>query len=422
MEVIEEPAAAPAAVIASQPRQRPWAVFASASFRKLWAAATLSLFGYFFSYIAQAWLVLQLTGSSVALGGVLVVGAVPRALLMAVGGAVTDRLSPRVTMIVSMGLRALLVAPFSLLVISGHAQMWQVYVIALVMGVGDAFFTPARQSILPSVVADSELEPGNAVLMITGQGALIFGPVLAGLIVAAVGTGWAFAGDAFFFAVGFLFVLWLPSSAIPAGKQGSSGGLLRQIGDGLRYAWNDYAIRLTLFVIAVVDFAANGAIAVGLPVLAHGRFSAGAPGLGVLFAAWGIGATVGAIGAGVVPPPKRMGLLIVALCAWLGLGIGGVGLVPSLLPASVLMGITGIGTGVVNTYGMSWLQRRTDRGMQGRVMSLIMLASVGLTPVGYAASGFAAQLNPTLLFVIAGGMMLVTAVGAVSNSRVRSLT
>lgn len=423
MEVLEKPAAAPAAVIATQPRRRPWAVFASGSFRKLWAAATLSLFGYFFSYIALAWLVLQLTGSGVALGGVLVVGAVPRALLMAVGGAVTDRLSPRVTMIASMGLRALFVAPFSLLVISGHVQMWQVYLIALVMGVGDAFFSPARQAILPSVVADTELEAGNAVLMIAGQASLVIGPVLGGLIVATLGTGWAFAGDAFFFAIGLLFVLWLPASpAHAAGKQMASGGLIRQIGDGLRYAWNDYAIRLTLLVIAVVDFAANGAIGVGLPVLAHGRYGAGATGLGVLFAAWGVGATLGAIGAGVVPPPKRMGLLIVALCAWLGLGIAGVGLVPTLLPASVLMGISGIGTGVVNTYGMSWLQRRTDPRMQGRVMSLIMLASVGLTPVGYAASGFVAQVNPTALFLIAGGMMLATAVAAVLNSRVRSLT
>ena len=424
MELLDETTGAtPVAPATQLPRQRPWAVFASASFRKLWVAATLSLFGFFFSYIAEAWLVLQLTGSSIALGSVLVVGAVPRALLMVVGGAVTDRLSPRVTMIGSMSLRAIFVGAFSLLVIAGHVQLWEVYVIALVMGAGDAFFMPARQSILPSVVKDTELEPGNAVLMITGQAALIVGPVLGGLIVAAFGTGWAFAGDAAFFAVGLLFVLWMPSNrATSAGQHAPSGGLFSQIGAGLRYAWNDYAIRLTLIVIAVIDFAANGAIGVGLPVLAHGRFSAGATGLGVLFAAWGVGAAAGAIGAGVVPPPKRMGMLIVALCVWLGLGIATVGLVPSLLPAALLMGLTGIGTGVVNTYGMSWLQRRTDRGMQGRVMSLIMLASVGLTPIGYAASGFVAQVNPTSLFLIAGGMMLACALGAVANSRVRSLT
>ena len=420
MQTIEE-TSAPA--VATAPRSPAWSIFASPSFVKLWSASTLSIFGYFFSYIAMAWLVLQLTGSSLALGSVLVVESLPRAVLMLVGGAMADRLSPRVTMLASMGLRTAFVAPFAALVITGHAQLWQAYVIALVMGVGDAFFLPARTSILPSVVRPDQLEPGNAVLNVSGQAAIVFGPVVAGLIVSAFGTGWAFAADALFFAAGIVFVLLLPSAgSVARGRAHPDGGLGGQILAGFRYAWADFGIRLTLLVIAIIDFAFIGAIGVGLPTLAHGRFGAGATGLGILFGAWGIGATVGAIGAGIVRPPKRMGLLIVALSAWLGLGIIGVGLVPSLVLASGLMGISGIGTGVVNTYGISWLQRRTDPTMQGRVMSLVMLASQGLAPVGYAASGFVAQLNPTALFLIAGGMMLACAAGAISSPRVRSLT
>ena len=113
--------------------------------------------------------------------------------------------------------------------------------------------------------------------------------------------------------------------------------------------------------------------------------------------------------------------MIVFIAAWLGILVGGVGLVPSLVPAAALMGIAGIGTGVVNTYGVSWLQRRTDPAMQGRVMSIVMLASMGLTPVSYAVSGSIAQVNPTLLFVLAGGMMLACAAGAAASRTVRSL-
>src|SRR5919197_5558745 len=80
-------------------RPRPWTVLSSSPFRKLWAATILSLFGDFFSYVAMAWLVLQLTGSSLALGTVLVVQALPRAILMIVGGAISDRLSARLTML-----------------------------------------------------------------------------------------------------------------------------------------------------------------------------------------------------------------------------------------------------------------------------------------------------------------------------------
>jgi hypothetical protein len=113
--------------------------------------------------------------------------------------------------------------------------------------------------------------------------------------------------------------------------------------------------------------------------------------------------------------------LIVVLCAWLGVGIGAVGLQPSLVPAALLMGFSGIGTGVVNTYAVSWLQRRIDTAMQGRVMSLVMLASMGLTPLAYAASGAIANVNPTLLFLIAGGMMLLCAAGTAASRSVRSL-
>jgi MFS family permease len=190
---------------------------------------------------------------------------------------------------------------------------------------------------------------------------------------------------------------------------------------GLRYAWSDVGIRITLIVIAVIDFAANGALGVGIPTLAHGRFDAGAAGLGILFGAWGIGATIGSLGAGSVPPPKRFGWLIVLLCLWLGTGIGVVGLLPTLLPAALVMGLSGIGTGVVNTYGVSWLQRRTLPSMQGRVMSLVMLASMGLTPLSYAASGALAEFNPTLLFLIAGGMTILCGVATAATRQVREL-
>jgi len=404
------------------PRPRPWTVLSSSPFRKLWIATTLSLFGDFFSYIALAWLVLQLTGSSLALGTVLVVQALPRAVLMVVGGALADRLSSRLTMLGSMGLRATFVAPLAVLVLTGRVQMWEVYGIAVVFGVVDAFFMPARNSILPRVVADRELEPGNAVLNVTAQASVILGPVLGGVIVAVLGIGWAFAGDAACFAIGFLFILWLPAAArVATGQAHPDGGLGGQIAAGFRYAWSDVGIRVTLIVIAVVDFAANGALGVGLPTLAHGRFGTGAAGLGILFGAWGVGATAGALGSGLVPPPQRFGWLMVLLCLWLGVGTGVVGLLPSLGPAALAMGLCGVATGVVNTYGVSWLQRRTDPAMQGRVMSIVMLASMGLTPVAYAASGTIAEVNPTLLFLIAGGLMLLCAVGTASNRTVRAL-
>lgn len=174
-------------------------------------------------------------------------------------------------------------------------------------------------------------------------------------------------------------------------------------------------------IIAAIDFGANGAIDVGLPTLAHGRFAAGAAGLGILLGAAGVGATAGALAGGILKRPERLGWWLIGTCAWLGATIGAVGLVPTLAPAAVLMAIAGVSAGAVNTFGISWLQRRTDPAMQGCVMSLVMLASVGLVPFAYALSGAIAQVNPTALFLAAGGLMLVTAAAAAANRTVRSI-
>jgi len=92
-----------------------------------------------------------------------------------------------------------------------------------------------------------------------------------------------------------------------------------------------------------------------------------------------------------------------------------------LVLAAITLALTGIATGVINTYGVSWLQRRTDPAMQGRVMSLVMLASVGLVPLSLAASGAIAEINPTILFVIAGGLIMAAAATAASSRTVRSI-
>jgi MFS family permease len=382
--------------------------------------------GDFFNYIAMAWLVLSLTGSSLALGAVLMVQAVPRSILMLVGGATADRLSPRVAMAGSMVLRFVCVAPLAFVVITGRAQIWEAYAVSALFGVFDAFFYPAASSMLPQVVKDSELEAGNAVTNVTRQVSLIVGPAVAGVVVAAFGTGWAFAGDAGFLVAGAAVIAWMPAMA--RGRRSAGAGAppertsrKAEITAGLRYAWSDVGIRTALLVIAAVDFAASGSMQVGLPTLAHGRFAAGAVGLGVLLGAWGAGATAGAAASGVLKPPERIGWLIIGVCAWIGAGIVVTGLVGSLIPAALTLALAGIATGLINTYGIAWLQRRTDPAMQGRVMSLVMMASIGLVPVSLAVSGAIADVNPTVLFLISGGLILLASAAAASSRTVRSL-
>jgi len=412
---------------------RPWRLMAASSFRRLWTAQLLTLLGESFSFVAMAWLVLQLTGSGLALGTVLALEAVPRALLMLVGGALSDRLSPRRAMLGSAAARAVLIGLLALLILAHAVQLWHVYVVALLTGAVSAFFLPARFAILPTVVADDQLEAGNALLNLNQQASMFVGPALAGVLVAAAGSGPAFLVDAASFALASALLVALPvapaaapapaapaATAAPDAPAAGGAGLLGDIRDGLRYAWNDVAIRAVLLLIAAIDFASAGAMQVGLPVLAHQRFALGAAAFGSLLGAWGAGSAAGVVGAGLRRVPERFGALVIGGVAWFGACFAVLAVSPDLPVALAAAAAMGVSSGVLNTYGFTWLQRRSDVAMQGRVMAIVMLASMGLAPVSLAVAGLVAS-QPTLLFLAAAAIVLAGAGGAALSRTVRSL-
>lgn len=411
--------AAPEAVRGSP---RPWAVLRQRGFRSLWAAHLLTTLGEAFSLVAMPWLVLQLTGSGLALGTVLALEAVPRAALMLVGGAVTDRLSPRLAMLGSAAVRAVLIGLLAALILFHTVQLWEIYAIALLTGTVSAFFIPARFSVLPSVVGEDELEAGNALLNLNQQGALFLGPAVAGLLVAATGPGPAFALDAVAFGLAALILPGVVIRQAPsaAGPPADGVSLLREIGDGLRYAWSDAGLRAAIVLSAAINFATAGAMSVGLPVLARERFAQGAAAFGIVLAAWGIGSTLGVVGAGLRAALAPFGLLIIAGVGMIGICLGLIGLAPTLPLAIAAAAAMGVAGGAVNTYAIAWLQRRTEGAMRGRVMSIVMLSAVGLAPISLALAGlFAGQ--PTLLFCAAAAIVLATTAGAALSRTVRQL-
>src|SRR5882724_1614793 len=172
-------------------------------FRSLWIGASLSWFGDQFYLVTLPWLVLRLTRSGVVLGLILMMAAVPRSILMLMGGAVSDRISPRKVMIVTTLMRTVLVAVTGTLVWAHRLQLWHLYWLSIAFGIADAFVGPAAQSYLPSLVEPQQLTAANSVSQGTMQFITIVGPAPAGLIVKALGAAWAFFIDAF----SFLFVI-----------------------------------------------------------------------------------------------------------------------------------------------------------------------------------------------------------------------
>src|SRR5512142_3293014 len=198
-------------------------------FRLLFGGASTSMLGDQFALIATPWLVLQLTGDPLALGVVLALEGVPRAIFMLVGGAITDRFSPRLIMMASDFIRFILTALMALVVFTGVVQIWMVYVFALAFGLVAGFAIPAGNSIVPTLVEKDDLQAGNSIMMGMAQLAALVGPTVAGILIGSyahslTGVGIAFAVDSFSFVVSAA-CLWL----MRAGKQ---AGLAAQLASG----------------------------------------------------------------------------------------------------------------------------------------------------------------------------------------------
>ena len=402
---------------AKQERASRWQVLRSRAYLLLLAAQFASLLGDFFNYVAVAWLVLELTGSNLAVGAVLAAASVPRAVLMLLGGAVSDRFSPRASMLVGGLARAVVMGTLAVLALTHTVQLWELFVGSFLVGTIAAFFLPASTSMLPRIVASDQLQAGNAFMTLSRFGAMVLGPALGGVMVGAIGAGAAFAADAAGYALAGLLVTLLPRVTVVA--SGSAKNALHDIWEGIVHVWNDVPLRTALAVIAVVNFLGMPGVEVGLPALAYQRFDQGAVALGGGYAAFGLGAVAGALGASALPAPPLMWVLVGTVVLF-GAGLAAVGLAPSLALLLVALGVMGVIAGASNPYLISWLQRRTDPRMQGRVMSLVMLASVGLEPPGLALGGIVASRNLGLLFWGAGALIALTGVAATLSRSVRA--
>jgi len=413
----------------------PLVLLRNRNFRLLWVGEAISLLGDQFYLIALPWLVLQLTGDALAVGAVLALAGVPRALFMLVGGALTDRFSPRAVMLASNLLRMVLVALLSVLVIGGLIQLWMLYLLALAFGIIDAFFFPAQSAIVPRLVGKEQLQAANAVIQGTMQVSLFAGPVLAGTLIVLLGNGQggqdldgiglAFAIDALTFLASAV-TLWMVRDGGPAGVPEDAGedeSLLPAIAAGLRAVWNDAALRAFFLLIAVSNFLVNGPIIVGIPVLADTRFAEGAAAFGIIMSAYGGGSLMGTLLAGLLPrPPGRvMGVILGAIWSGLGLGVLALGLISTTPMAAVTAFAMGVANGYVVILFVTWLQRRTSEDMLGRMMSLLMLASVGLLPVSNVLTGALVGLNARALFVTAGGLMVILVFLSMLNPAVRAM-
>ncbi|WP_030863267.1 MFS transporter [Streptomyces sp. NRRL F-2747] len=401
------------------------------SFRLLWLGQSLSLLGDGFSYIAFSWITLGLTQSTLALGYVLAFQAVPRALLTLVGGSLGDKWSARTLMKLSSWARAALMAGVGLAGLAGSLTLWMLCCAAAAFGAVDAFFQPARASILPSVVDKEQLAPANALLAVGTKVSAVLGPAVGGMVVAFSSAPVAFLVDGVCFALCGVCVAGIrPVPRPAAGEEGAAGSpgpppaevsLGARIRAGLRYAFEDPRIRTILAVDAAVTFCQAGPFTVGFATLAKVDLHGGSATLGLLNGALAGGAMLGTLVGGAVSSRPRIGLLIAALAGWLAIGTGLLGLVGNTAGALVTVGAMGFGMGFQGVFGLSWIQRTIDGSVLSRVISVDMVIGYAVAPLSLIVCGALAQSGTAPMFAVSAAVLAVTAIGILSSRTVREM-
>ncbi len=407
-------------------------VLGNRDFRLLWIGEGVSVLGDHFYMIALPWLVLQLTGDSLAMGTVLALSAIPRALLMLVGGALTDRFSPRSLMLVSNAIRFVLVSLLTVLVFTNNVEMWMLYTLAVLFGVADAFFYPAQSSMTPQLVKMDQLQIANSLMHGTMMLAMLAGPVLAGVLIAVLGDGHsesagmqgiavAFGLDALTFLVSLIMLAFIKTPR--AASRENDENILESILSGLNFVWNDLPLRAFFFVVAAVTFFFNGPFNIGVPLLADTRFPEGAVAYGTILSTWGAGSLLGMALAGMLPRPnpKRMGTVLLSLVSVMGIGLALLGVSASTFIAAAIGLMLGSLNGYINVFFTTWVQSRAPKALIGRLMSLLMFSSTGLFPVSMALSGAVSRVDVTLLLTISGGIVALLGLVMTLNPTVRAM-
>jgi MFS family permease len=359
------------------------APLAHREFRLLFVGRLTSLAGSAIAPIALAFAVLDITGSPTDLGIVLAAGVVPQIALFLFGGVIADRFPRHRVMVATDLVDGLVQVIAAVLVIRGAAEIWHLAALNAVRGGASAFFYPAAQGLTPQTVPADELQEANALLRLTFSGTNIVGAALGGLLVAAVGPGWALAWDSatYFGGAAVIAAMRVPSTRAAA----ATTSVLAELREG----WAEFSSRTWLWAIVAAAAVGNMANAIGWvvlgPVVAD-RELGGASAWGFMTAAFSAGFVLGGLVALRIRPdrPLRAGQLALLL-APLGMAGLALGLPAWAIAVGALCG--GIG---MEIFGVFWdlsLQQHVPGDRLSRVSSYDALGSFVAIPVGQVLAG-----------------------------------
>ena len=383
------------------------------NYRLYFAGQSISLAGTWMQMTAQSWLVLVLTRSSTDLGPLVALQTLPVLLLAPYGGVVADRVDKRKLMIglqTAMGCQALVLG---LLTVLGSVQFWQVCLLAMILGLNNAFENSARQAFVREMVGRDKLRNAITLNSVTVNAAPAVGPAIGGVLTATVGVGVCFLANAASFVAVVTSLLIMNTGAL---QQSVPAPRARgQFREGLRYAARTPEIAVPLAMMGLVGMLAYE-FQVSIPVLARQTFHGGSEAYGFLTAAMGIGAVVGGL---FTAARGRTGLRSMIIA---GTGFGAAIIACAVSPviglAYAAMLFVGWASVSFIAIGNSTIQLASDPNMRGRAIALWQVAFQGTTPIGGPLIGWIIGLtDPRVGLAVGGISCLVAAAGGYALTR-----
>jgi MFS family permease len=353
------------------------------NYRRYAAGQAISLTGSWMQMTAQAWLVLTLTHSSTALGAIIALQALPVLLLAPYGGVIADRIDKRRLMIALQGAMGLQALALGVLTVTGVVQVWEIGVLAALLGLNNAFENPSRQSFILELVGPEHLRNAVTLNSVLVNVARSVGPAIAGILIATVGTGECFIVNAASFVAVVASLASMDRRALnPTTPTLRERGQLRE---GFRYVRSHRELALPLMMMGVVG-CLTYEFSVSLPVMASRGLHVGATGFGFMTAAMGVGAVAGGL---VVAARGKTGLrpLVLAATAF-GAALTLATLAPNLAFELIALALAGAASISFMATGNSTLQLSAEPSMRGRVMALWFVAFQGSTPIGGPVVGW----------------------------------
>lgn len=358
------------------------ALLRNRNFLLTWLSSIIENIALAISVLAETWYVIDALQLKAQLGLVMIAGAVPRLALMMIGGVLADRM-PKVKILkITFWLRVLIVAIAAVLFKTEAMSIWALIVFAAAFGMMDAFFWPARDALLPSIVAEHELMQANSIMQATNRIGMVVGPMVGGVLLTFMPFYGIFTLIAILLAGGAIFIGMVNER--PVLRKVRKQNMLHDLKEGIDYVLTSPMLCTLLLIYIIANLLFMGPNALGPPIIASEHLHAGPKGLSYMQSAFAFGMIFGFLGMTVHPPRKKRLLLIIGVIAIEGVLLGLIGHVYTLWAVVCLEFLLGLCIACNNVPMLALIQEYTARDKLGRVMSLSSTASMGLSPVSYA--------------------------------------